>query len=484
MQITKTVAALLSLTGTLTPLAAQDGIQSPGLRVLQGMEPDDSELDLRTTPVVRAVQRAQDSVVSIYVLANEDRRGTDRSRSPQRNLDGLQGQGSGVVIDADGLVITNWHVIANVAASPDKYKLRVAFRDDRAYDATLISSSPENDLALLQLALPKGIRVQPARAGRSSSLMVGETVIAIGNPEGRANTVTVGVLSATDRSIAVRGPDGRPRRYEGLLQTDAAINRGNSGGALLDITGKLIGINNAMAVGVENIGFAIPVDTVERVFKEQLLSTDGLSTVWIGARIGGEDSPPRVNEVEPQGPASAAGLRVGDLVTSIDGREIETQIDVGRALTKVGAGNSALMTVRRGSESIRLSLPVLTPSEAWLSRLAGVQVSTIRPNQDPNLLRAATAAFFQGRRRVNGVLPAVFEVRSVTAGLAAARIGIEPGDVLVGTSRRSMFGSSSVPFGSLENLVDAVRDAQGSRMEIFVFRDGEILEGILAIPRR
>src|SRR5690606_35413841 len=122
----------------------------------------------------------------------------------------------------------------------------------------------------------------------SDTLMVGETVLAIGNPQGHANTVTRGVLSATDREITARTPDGGVLQLKGLLQTDAAINQGNSGGALLDITGRLIGVNNAMAANAENIGFAIPVNTVQRVFKELLVGSASFS-LWVGLELDERD---------------------------------------------------------------------------------------------------------------------------------------------------------------------------------------------------
>src|SRR5262249_7498359 len=156
------------------------------------------------------------------------------------------GQGSGVILDESGLVITNWHVISFLERD-DAFKINVKLRSGKSYFADLLSSSAEWDLALLQLQLPQGEKVKPITLGDSDSLMIGEDVLAIGNPQGNANTVSKGILSATSRSIEVMAPDGRRRSYSGLLQTDAAINPGNSGGALLDITGRLIGINNAMA---------------------------------------------------------------------------------------------------------------------------------------------------------------------------------------------------------------------------------------------
>src|SRR5262249_34685839 len=150
------------------------------------------------------------------------------------------GQGSGVILDDSGLVITNCHVVWQ-ALQNNRFLLEARLKDNRQFLLRVLSTSRDDDLALLQLELPATERVQPIVLGDSSTLMIGETTIAIGNPQGNANSVTSGVLSAEDRSISARAPDGGVLSFTGLLQTDAAINPGNSGGALLDITGKLIG---------------------------------------------------------------------------------------------------------------------------------------------------------------------------------------------------------------------------------------------------
>ena len=452
-------------------LAAQNELER--VRTLQGLEPDPEELDLRRTPVVRAVERAADSVVSIYV----ERRGS----SPRRPEARVEGQGSGVVVDAEGLVITNWHVIAQVESSRESYRLEVRLKDERRFQAQLLSSSPEHDLALLQLQLPDEEKVTPVDAGRSESLMVGETVIAIGNPQGHANTVTVGVLSATEREITVRTPEGRVRRFPGLLQTDAAINRGNSGGALLDITGKLIGINNAMAVGVENIGFAIPIDTVERVFQEELSAYDGLSSVWIGARIGDDGGRPVVQSVFAGGPADRVGLRQGDLVLQVSERQVESALDVGRILFDATDGTSVPMLVRRGDREIDLSVTAIGPAHRRVVLGLGLEFESISPDDDPELLTRASAEFYGARVR-GPAIPVVFRVTHVYEQGPAAAIGFEPGDVLIGTRQRRGFGRvQNVPYRSVEGLSDAVRYSSGGEMYVIVLREDEALEGTIEV---
>ncbi|MEO0480682.1 MAG: trypsin-like peptidase domain-containing protein [Planctomycetota bacterium] len=467
----------LSLVLTLIVSAISADLQAQNelerVRTLQGLEPEPEELDLRRTPVVRAVERAADSVVSIYVER--------RDANPRRPEARVEGQGSGVVVEAEGLVITNWHVIAQVESSRGDYALEVRLKDERRFPALLLSSSPEHDLALLQMQLPDDEKVTPIDAGRSESLMVGETVIAIGNPQGQANTVTVGVLSATEREITVRTPEGRVRRFPGLLQTDAAINRGNSGGALLDITGKLIGINNAMAVGVENIGFAIPIDTVERVFQEELSAYDGLSNVWIGARIGDDGGRPVVQSVFAGGPADRVGLRQGDLVLQVSERPVGSALDVGRILFDATDGTSVPLLVQRGDREIDLNVRAIGPAHRRVVLGLGLEFEAVSPEEDVDLLTRASAEFYGARVR-GPAIPVVFRIQHVYEQGPAAAIGFEPGDVLIGTRQRRGFGRvQNVPFRSVEGLSDVVRFSSGSEMYVIVLRDGEALEGTIEV---
>lgn len=464
------IAAILTAGTTVDPVRCQ-GLAPPTL--LEGLAPDPAELDLRTTPVVRAVGRAADSVVSIYVL--------DAARSDPRRA--VEGQGSGVVIDASGLVITNWHVVAQAVAAPIRLRLQARLRDERHFDATILSHSSEHDLALLQLDLG-GESVQAAQAGRSDSLMIGETVIAIGNPQGHANTVTVGVLSAEDRQITVRAPDGQVRAYDGLLQTDAAINRGNSGGALLDITGKLIGINNAMASDAENIGFAIPVDTVKRVFESVLLSSDNLTNVWIGLTVEDGEEGALVAELVPFGPAARAGIRAGDRVRQVLGQEVRTKLDFTRAVSAGRAGAVMPLVIDRGGERVRLQAVAMSGVERDLALRTGLLVETVGADADAELVRRATRAFYSGsgRSRVP-LLPLVLKVRDVVPGSTSAALGCEAGDLLLGTTVRDFFGNRPLPFRSVEDLADRVRDAAGRKLRVVVLRDDQSLEGELEVGR-
>ena len=464
--------ALLVLAAALaSPLDAQ-GLKPPTL--LENAPAEPNELDIRTTPVVRAVQRAADSVVSIYVL----------DANAPRDDQAVEGQGSGVIVDESGLVITNWHVIGPVVLQPGRHRVQVRLRDERRFPAAVLSSSAEHDLALLQLEL-SGQRVQSVTAGRSEGLMIGETVLAIGNPEGQANTVTTGVLSAIDRAITVRAPDGQVRRYTGLLQTDAAINRGNSGGALLDITGKLVGINNAMAVGVENIGFAIPVDTVKRVFQDVLLSADNLASVWLGARVEDVDGIAVITAVAPASPAERAGLRRGDRLSKVRGQDVRSALDYARALATVRPGQDVLLSVtRNGERGLELSARAMSNAEREILARTGLELETVDEATDRETIRKATLLFHQGARR--GRVPSlgtVLRVREAHPDSPAQDLGFQPGDVIVAARVPDFFGSRNVALRSLDEFADASRQLAGNRLFLVVMRDGEALEGELDVKR-
>lgn len=447
-------------------------------QVIPGLEPvDDADGNQRVTPVVKAVRRAADSVVSIYVSAAE------RNSSRLRPGQGQDGQGSGVILDEKGLVITNWHVVA-AAEGQDNMAIRVKLKNGKQYDADLLSTSASDDLGLLQLRLPAGERVKPVVLGSSKDLEPGETLIAIGNPQGHANTVTVGVLSATEREITVRTPpSGQPRTYQGLLQTDAAINQGNSGGALLDITGRLIGINNAMAFGVENIGFAIPVDTVTRVFRDKLLASESLASLWLGLRVQDQEGLAVLAEVDPEGPAHAAGLRAGDQLVLAGGRPVQTALDFARGILDARPGVRFPLEVRRGARTIRAEPVPISVQELAISRSLGLTVTALGLQDDRGLIETATRRFYDGSglRRL-APLPVVLRVDDVRKGSSAAEVGLQVGDHLIGLRQNMGFsGSRNLPLQSLQWFAELLGQVTGRELGILVLREGRVLEGEIRV---
>jgi len=280
----------------------------------------------RRTPIVEVYEQAHEAVVNI---AGE--RTISSSVWPgyewpdifdfggpryQRQVSVL---GSGMVVHEDGYVITNAHVVKS------SEKIKVVFSDGSEYQAQIISGDESKDLAVLKIQVNK--KLPFVRLGRSNDLMIGETVVAIGNPYGYANTVTSGVVSAVGRDIQVA--EGFWLR--GLIQTDAPINPGNSGGPLLNINGELIGVNTAVRAEAENIGFAIPVDMLVDNLSHMLMP-EKLRRVRLGLIVGsmkkmGEFSGLVVDSVSKASPADQEGISAGDLVLEIDGRKLTSVID-------------------------------------------------------------------------------------------------------------------------------------------------------------
>jgi len=368
----------------------------------------------RHTAVVEVVQKVSPAVVFIGTEQVVDRRlrgstldelllGPDRSR--ERNVQSL---GSGVIIDPSGLIVTNNHVIRGASA------IHVVLADGRELTAEVVGSDAGNDLALLRVQA-KGA-LPAARLGTSADLMIGETVIAIGSPLGLQRTVTVGVVSATGRSLRSGN-----EVFNDFLQTDAAINPGNSGGPLLNIDGDVVGINTAILTSAQGIGFAIPVDKVRRIVNE-LRSFGKVRPVWVG--IGVEPLPPAaarrlgwqhthgvvVSRIDAGSPAAAAGVRKGDLLAEMGGSPIQDVEDFEARLRSYPAMAPFTLAVFRDGQTLTVTVtPLEIPGElvdtlAW-ERL-GVKVSA--------------------RRGAAGL--AITAVRRESQ---AAEIGLEPGDVIV-----------------------------------------------------
>ncbi|MEX0735670.1 MAG: trypsin-like peptidase domain-containing protein [Steroidobacteraceae bacterium] len=258
--------------------------------------------------------------------------------------------GSGIIYDVRGHVVTNFHVIARAT------QVRVQLRDGREAPATLVGVDPDTDLAVLKIGLGT-LPIMPL--GRSDRLRVGEPVLAIGNPLGLGHTVTQGIVSATGRGqLGVT-------TFENFIQTDAAINFGNSGGALIDATGKLVGLNSAIArqAGIEGIGFAIPVDLVRGVV-DAILRDGKVMRGWIGVvprnlstaeveQSGVPDGSVFVRYVYPKSPAGAQGVASGDVITQVNGRPLRGAQDLLArvAMLKPGQGVRLRLWRRSPAES-------------------------------------------------------------------------------------------------------------------------------------
>jgi serine protease Do len=270
-----------------------------------------------------------------------------------------QALGSGFIVDAQGHVLTNAHVVSEAD------EVRVKLLDEREYRAKVVGKDERLDLAVLQLQnAPTDLPI--ASFGSSEALRVGEYVVAIGNPFGLGNTVTMGIVSAKGRSIGA-GP------YDDFIQTDASINPGNSGGPLFDLHGQVIGINTAINPQGKGIGFAIPIDAAKDVLP-QLIHSGHVARGRIGALIQGMDADlakalgldrPRgalVEEVEPGSPAQKAGIVSGDVVTAVDGQEVPRSEELPRMIARHAPGSHVKLTVLhdRHSRDVDVTLAALT----------------------------------------------------------------------------------------------------------------------------
>ncbi len=265
----------------------------------------------RVTPIVLVARKAAPSVV--YIEAKRPKPLLDIFG--QRRVQWDTVGGSGVIVDKSGYIVTNYHVVGE-GVRDIQVTLFEEGEAPRTYPAKPISSSPSDDLALVKIDADHELPVM--LRGTSGDLMLGETVVAIGNPLGQTKTVSAGIVSGLDRDLDV--PEAQPPlKFRGLIQTDAAINPGNSGGPLLNILGEMIGINTAIRAGAENIGFAIPVDRVEEVLRDLL--SPSASRAWFGFEVD-DKSTLCVNQVVPGSPAADAGMEVGYRLLAINGKRI------------------------------------------------------------------------------------------------------------------------------------------------------------------
>jgi len=261
------------------------------------------------------------------------------------------GQGSGIIIDGGkGYVLTNAHVVKGAE------KVVVSLPDGRHFDATVVGADPLTEVAVVQVS---GDDLPQAQLGGAEDLPIGSWVIAIGNPFGYHNTVTVGVLSAKGRQIS--GDTGIA--LADLLQTDAAINPGNSGGALVDLNGRVVGIPTAMVPYAQGIGFAVPID-IARVVADRLIESGAMP--WLGVQhreltpeesrqLGvSEHQGTMILGLVPDGPASQAGLRVGDLIVAIDGQKTERSDELTRIIREHAPGDKVEVTVIRNGREVKV----------------------------------------------------------------------------------------------------------------------------------
>jgi len=400
---------------------------------------------LRRTPVVSAVQKVSPAVVNISTVMRErvspffQFHGEEFFKdffpdifSQQYTRSSL---GSGLIIDGTkGRVITNYHVVARAT------EIKVITSDQQEYKARILGSDPRSDLAVLQIENAQ--KLPEARLGDSDDLMIGETVIAIGNPFGLSHTVTTGVVSAIDRSVRAQ-----EQVYRHFIQTDASINPGNSGGPLLNIEGEIIGINTAIYQKAQGIGFAIPVNKVRRVVNE-LLRAGEVRLPWIGVEV--QDLTPDlkkafqvsdheggilVSDVAQGSPAEQADIRRGDVLTKIHNMPLKEISDYRDALSEFTPGEQVRVSFfRKGREHSVAVQPTVFPPERAIElfyKRTGIQAGEL----DRKTMREYGLS--------GGVM-----VEKVRKNSEAGRVGLQPGDLILKVN--------DSPVGNLEEFKKAV----------------------------
>lgn len=325
---------------------AYESTLSGGDETTSEQQDDQTLLDAYSKAVIRASDIISPSVVGIYV---NQRTGKDTRSNASRQQ---QGSGSGFIFTPDGFILTNSHVVHNAS------KVHVTLSDGRKTPAELIGDDPDTDLAVIRIDAES---VMPVTLGNSNAIRPGQLVVAVGNPYGFQCTVTAGVISAVGRSLRSRSG----RLIDNVIQTDAALNPGNSGGPLVNSLGEVIGVNTAIILPAQGICFAIAINTAQYV-AGRLIKDGKITRGYLG--IGGQnvslhrrivrfhklnsESGLLVVSIEKKGPAERAGIKEGDVIVGYDTFEIQGIDDLHKLLTEQQIGSSKTLTIIRNGEKI------------------------------------------------------------------------------------------------------------------------------------
>ncbi len=328
-------------------------IDSDSVASAPNTAPDSMMLDTYSNSVVRAVKAVGPAVVSLEVVR----------QAPGRRGRNGRGGGSGFIFTADGFILTNSHVVSGAS------KITVVLTDGRRFPAELIGDDPATDLAVIRI---KEVGLPIAELSDSDAIQVGQIAIAIGSPFGFQATVTAGVVSGLGRTFRTRSG----RLLDGIIQTDAALNPGNSGGPLVDSRGRVIGVNTSVILSAQGICLAIPINTA-RLIATRLIAWGKVKRSWIG--IAGQNvriprrlaTLHRLNQasgllvvgLEDESPAAQAGIEEGDLIIEFNGIPARGVDDLHRALTDERIGVETPITILRGNERLSLSVVPIEPGE-------------------------------------------------------------------------------------------------------------------------
>ncbi len=431
--------------------------------------------DARETPEVKAVKRVRGCVVNL----NSEK--TTQSSDSQFSTGGrgrkVNGMGTGIVVDERGYIVTNHHVVDGVDT------LTATLDDDSTYDAQVIAFDRAQDLAIIRIKASRPLPVMPC--GTSSDLMLGESVLAVGNAFGYKHTVTKGIVSQLGRDVEVNEKQG----YRNLIQTDASINPGNSGGPLVNLEGEVIGINVAIRAGAQRIGFAIPIDDARRIIA-RMMSIEQLDRNWHGLVLrdvkSGKHRELIVENVLPDSPAAAAGFKPKDVVARSGTVDVIDAADFERSLLGKPVGDKIEVAVRRGDATEKLTIAMArraggadvpgdtivrannstaddeVSAKTW--KTLGVKLAPTSPNE-----RSFVGSRYRGGMRVT-------EVRT---GSPAEQNGIQRGDIRGGLHVWETIRQDNVVY-----VMDHPQLATFAPLKFYILRGKETLFGHLQLASR
>jgi len=407
--------------------------------------------DIRRDATVDAVEKVMPSVVNIGTKTRQERRGLrwDWFRENwelfTQQLPPQESAGSGVIIDEEGYILTNAHVVDGA----DKDGIWARLSDGRILQAELVTGARKSDVALLKLRARPSEKFQTARFAADNDTLLGETVIALGNPFGLGGSVSRGILSSRPRRPET---DDEPLRLPDWLQTDAAINPGNSGGPLINLRGEIIGINNAVFRAGQGIGFAIPVKRVVEAVSDLIAPETTNKQLWFGARLRPGSQPLRVEEVQAESPAAKAGLQVGDLLLRVNGQAQRSFFAATIALTEAGEKGDVTLAAQRGSEPRTVTVRMVPLrshfNSALVQKKLGFGVEELTP----------TLAESLGYNPKAGLV-----IRQVETGSAADRAGLKPGMLL-----RAVDGVPTTDIVETAKLANARKAGDRVRLDLLI----------------
>ncbi|MEP6687199.1 MAG: trypsin-like peptidase domain-containing protein [Gemmatimonadales bacterium] len=434
-------------------------VSSAGAQVAAAQRADAQALTSRRTAIVAAVERASGAVVSINVTSTREA----PTRSPwdlffvPEGARVVQGYGTGFIIRPNGVIVTNQHVVANAT------KVVVTLPDGTDLPARVLGEDPLTDIAVLRVERPA---LPTVVTGHSTDLMIGEWVVAMGNPYayllGNAEpTVTVGVVSATARNILPTGE--QTGLYLDMIQTDAAINPGNSGGPLTNALGEVVGVNSSIfsnSGGSVGLGFAIPIERALRV-ADEIIKSGSVRRAWVGLDVEGAAAMRNwksqggvvVVSVTPEGPAARSGLREGDVLVEANGRRLRNYLDWEAVKLDLHVGDGVDLNVRSGGGTVRRrivtgDLPTVTAEKVTV--LQDLQLINVTPQ-------------IQAERSIRSERGAL--IFRISAQVSRAT-GLREGDVIVGINRSAVRTAAQVK--------DLLNVRSGEVIRVYVEREGQI----------